>query len=81
MQNPDANRAAGVLSLVLRHCEERSDEAIHLSTCGTMDCFASLAMTTGWPLNAAARKNPRLNDIRQREAAPRLSLLRTTRRY
>ena len=24
---------------------ERSDEAIHLSTCGAMDCFASLAMT------------------------------------
>ena len=23
-----------------RHCEERSDEAIHFSTCGTMDCFA-----------------------------------------
>src|ERR1700712_71288 len=22
-----------------RHCEERSDEAIHLSACGTMDCF------------------------------------------
>jgi hypothetical protein len=58
MQNPDANRAAGVLPLVLRHCEERSDEAIHLSTCGTMDCFASLAMTTGWPLNAALRKKP-----------------------
>jgi len=28
-----------------RHCEERSDEAIHLSACGGMDCFASLAMT------------------------------------
>jgi hypothetical protein len=28
-----------------RHCEERSDEAIHLSPCGEMDCFASLAMT------------------------------------
>jgi hypothetical protein len=23
-----------------------SDEAIHLSDCGAMDCFASLAMTT-----------------------------------
>src|SRR6202035_5436791 len=32
-----------------RHCEEQSDEAIHLSTCGAMDCFASLAMTiVGW---------------------------------
>ena len=28
-----------------RHCEERSDEAIHLSTCRAMDCFAALAMT------------------------------------
>jgi hypothetical protein len=28
-----------------RHCEERSDEAIQLSVRGTMDCFASLAMT------------------------------------
>jgi len=27
------------------HCEERSDEAIHLSACGAMDCFAALAMT------------------------------------
>ena len=27
-----------------RHCER--SEAIHLSTCGAMDCFASLAMTT-----------------------------------
>src|ERR1700760_3786231 len=29
----------------IRHCEERSDEAIHLSACCGMDCFASLAMT------------------------------------
>ena len=28
-----------------RHCEERSDEAIHASFCGMVDCFASLAMT------------------------------------
>ena len=28
-----------------RHCEERSDEAIHCSTSGQVDCFASLAMT------------------------------------
>ena len=32
----------------LRHCEERSDEAIH-SFRGRMDCFASLAMTVGLP--------------------------------
>jgi hypothetical protein len=28
-----------------RHCEERSDEAIHTVRAKTMDCFASLAMT------------------------------------
>jgi hypothetical protein len=28
-----------------RHCEERSDEAIHLSPCREVDCFAALAMT------------------------------------
>jgi hypothetical protein len=31
---------------ISRHCEERSDEAIHLSARPQlMDCFASLAMT------------------------------------
>ncbi|WOH67038.1 hypothetical protein [Bradyrhizobium sp. BWA-3-5] len=36
----------GILSkCLLGHCEKRSDEAIHLSACGAMDCFASLAMT------------------------------------
>jgi hypothetical protein len=34
-----------------RHCEERSDEAIHRATSGEMDCFASLAMTM--PLSLA----------------------------
>src|SRR5690349_2485225 len=28
-----------------RHCEERSDEAIHGAASGQVDCFASLAMT------------------------------------
>jgi hypothetical protein len=28
-----------------RHCEERSDEAIHVAARCTMDCFATLAMT------------------------------------
>jgi hypothetical protein len=28
-----------------RHCEERSDEAIHFSVRREMDCFAPLAMT------------------------------------
>jgi mannose-1-phosphate guanylyltransferase len=30
-----------------RHCEERSDEAIQSSVRGSLDCFASLAMTGG----------------------------------
>src|SRR6185437_16260848 len=38
-----------IVSPLRRHCEERSDEAIHISACGTMDCFASLAMTTPLP--------------------------------
>jgi hypothetical protein len=29
-----------IANLYPRHCEEQSDEAIHLSTCGAMDCFA-----------------------------------------
>src|SRR5258708_37851404 len=29
-----------------RHCEERSDEAIHWSRKARLDCFAALAMTT-----------------------------------
>src|SRR6266700_1295576 len=28
-----------------RHCEERSDEAIHFCRARALDCFASLAMT------------------------------------
>src|SRR5258706_5501259 len=40
-------RATSLLSV--RHCEERSDEAIHIANpycvCGAMDCFAPLAMT------------------------------------
>ncbi len=42
---PDA-RSAPSLHESLRHCEERSDEAIQ--NCfrgGILDCFASLAMT------------------------------------
>src|ERR1700676_3971673 len=39
------------IRILPRHCEERSDEAIHAATCGAMNCFASLAMTVeavGW---------------------------------
>jgi hypothetical protein len=31
-------------NVISRHCEERSDEAIHLFTRGTMDCFAELVI-------------------------------------
>ena len=31
----------------IRHCEERSDEAIQCWRSATLDCFASLAMTMG----------------------------------
>ena len=38
-----------MLSLTPRHCEERSDEAIHVSARGSMDCFvASLLAMTLW---------------------------------
>src|SRR5882757_4321756 len=47
-----------------RHCEERSDEAIHLSASGDMDCFAPLAMTL--------REERTRRHLRQpAEAAPR----------
>src|SRR4029434_1396536 len=38
----------------IRHCEERSDEAIHRAASGKMDCFASLAMTA-WHAFAFSR--------------------------
>ena len=37
-----------------RHCEEQSDEAIHLSASGAMDCFVSLAMTAERPKHTPA---------------------------
>src|SRR6266850_2095558 len=42
---PRTQCAARRRNCIHRHCEERSDEAIHLSACGAMDCFAALAMT------------------------------------
>src|SRR5216684_1719133 len=48
MQTSGASRrevAKSYLELQCRHCEERSDEAIHPSFLLLMDCFASLAMT------------------------------------
>jgi hypothetical protein len=37
--------AVTIATLYPRHCEEHSDEAIHLTASGQMDCFAALAMT------------------------------------
>jgi hypothetical protein len=56
MQRLGRIRVARMRKLVLRHCEKRlvrrsseseggSDEAIHLSFRGGMDCLAALAMT------------------------------------
>ncbi len=41
-----------------RHCEERSDEAIHLSPSRGMDCFASLAMTEARPAPPPSTARP-----------------------
>src|SRR5690348_16013721 len=41
-----------VMPSVRRHCEERSDEAIHGAASGGLGCFASLAMTMPWSLPA-----------------------------
>src|ERR1700752_1002053 len=43
--NPGKNVPRECFALFSRHCEERSDGAIHASACGAMDCLASLAMT------------------------------------
>jgi hypothetical protein len=56
-------------TLILRGCEaiqpviarSDSDEAIHLSACRTMDCFASLAMT-GMECRAQIRQGLTLNN-------------------
>jgi hypothetical protein len=42
MQTSGASRRE-IAKLYQRHCER--SEAIHLSTCGAIDCFAALAMT------------------------------------
>src|SRR5258705_5092686 len=46
-QYPSADGASGSARRwsFPRHCEERSDEAIHIALRGAMDCFAALAMT------------------------------------
>src|ERR1700749_2345237 len=58
MHETNGRRGRGA-AVGIRHCEERSDEAIHRSACGGMDCFASLAMTDQ-SLFAGVWMNPRL---------------------
>jgi hypothetical protein len=43
-----------IVKLYQRHCER--SEAIHLSTCCAMDCFASLAMT--WRERCSGIRSP-----------------------
>src|SRR5437899_3283644 len=45
MHTSGDQRRGNAESRVRRHCEERSDEAIHSHCALAMDCFASLAMT------------------------------------
>jgi hypothetical protein len=40
LQNPGENELREREGASCRHCEERSDEAIHLSARSAMDCFA-----------------------------------------
>src|SRR5882724_10319607 len=65
--------AAAVMAAVtddgnhFRHCEERSDEAIHAAASGEMDCFAPLAMTE--PMKLAAPRQPPHHLVELVEAA------------
>src|SRR5664280_2842698 len=57
-----------------RHCEERSDEAIHSSFCCSMDCFAALAMTAleRFRSPGGAQRNP--GTVSRRRMLPRIAL-------
>ena len=61
---PRAQCAARMRSCVIRHCEERSDEAIHSAASGQMDCFASLAMTWMHTCSFSRRVSPEVFQIR-----------------
>ena len=50
---------AGLSPTLPRHCEERSDEAIHSSSQKSVDCFASLAMTANGAVFSGLRACPR----------------------
>jgi hypothetical protein len=47
----------GRLTLHHRHCEERSDEAIHASACGAMDCFAEPVIGRRYRADPVARND------------------------
>src|SRR5436190_17433651 len=49
---PRVHGAARSRSYVCRHCEERKRRSNPFLVCGTVDCFASLAMTVSTPPNA-----------------------------
>src|SRR5689334_8416805 len=61
-----------------RRCEERSDEAIHLSPSRGMDCFAALAMTElaafhliwGWFISAGTHCHANLTHMMKIDKAP-----------
>jgi hypothetical protein len=53
------------VALSLCHCEERSDEAIHLSPRGKVDCFAPLAM-----MAAKLRQNSLVGQITKNLSSP-----------
>jgi hypothetical protein len=40
-----------------RHCEERSDEAIHFAACGGMDCFRLRLLSYGGQVATLAMTN------------------------
>jgi hypothetical protein len=54
-----------------RHCEERSDEAIHIAF---MDCFAALAMTDNVVIANTKATNHRLCEERSDEAIHSINL-------
>jgi hypothetical protein len=43
---------------LLRHCEERSDEAIQYRKAKLLDCFASLAMTYRYDDRMSSSRRP-----------------------
>src|SRR6266849_3553900 len=63
---------------VCRHCER--SEAIHLSFCGDMDCFAALAMTIYYCTSSRRRPGPIIAGVRGCGMCSLQCLIETTRR-